>query len=324
MKNKAIIYGMGQAFQSPYFQSFLLPELIMRYDIVGVCDKINNSINPTPFPYIERNADMTGYDIIVTSDMFYNEICNELTGEFGIDRERLIALSEFDQEIKRERFRCDLFQGKNGVEIGGPSWIFERNIYSVIDSCDGINFSQDTVWGHYYNKYYLSGEKYVGNMIIADAVDLSVINDDTYDFCISSNNLEHIANPIKALLEMKRITKEGGVIVIVVPVKETCFDHNRDITQFIHLVSDYKNNIDESDMTHLNEILELHDYEMDSGVSSKEEFEERSKYNYDNRCLHHHVFDEELLRLLFRYTGIEIAGAGKIYNNYYIVGNKCS
>ena len=41
-----------------------------------------------------------------------------------------------------------VFAGKSGIEIGGPSKIFRRDlpIYRVVKSLDGVNFSAWTVW----------------------------------------------------------------------------------------------------------------------------------------------------------------------------------
>ena len=74
--------------------------------------------------------------------------------------------------------------------------------------------------------------------------------------------LEHVANPIKALSEWKRIT--SGKIILIVPRKDFNFDHKRPITSFNHLLEDFDNDVNESDLTHLDEILSLHDLELDA------------------------------------------------------------
>ena len=42
------------------------------------------------------------------------------------------------------------FEGKQGLEIGGPSEIFMDKsvlpIYNIVGSCDNCNFSSETVW----------------------------------------------------------------------------------------------------------------------------------------------------------------------------------
>jgi hypothetical protein len=62
----------------------------------------------------------------------------------------------------------------------------------------------------------------------------------------------------------------------------------------------------------LPEILEKHDLMRDVAAGSIQNFQERSLNNFSNRCLHHHVFDEnnscELLsRAGFAVLAVELA-----------------
>ncbi len=151
---------------------------------------------------------------------------------------------------------------------------------------------------------------------------MSCIEDSCYDFVMSSNNLEHIANPIKALKEFVRVLKSGGTIVILVPDKRFTFDHRREYTSFEHMLSDYENNTQETDLTHLPEILELHDLAMDPPAGDIENFRSRSEHNYENRCHHQHVFCEESLRKIFAYLGLEVLDFREAFHNYVILGRK--
>ena len=118
------------------------------------------------------------------------------------------------------------------------------------------------------------------------------IADHTYDFILSSHNLEHFANPVKALQEWKRVTRPGGGLILVLPDYSKTFDHRRTPTTVDHMFEDFERDTQEDDLTHLPEILEKHDISLDPGVASADEFHRRSLDNFNNRCLHHHVFDE--------------------------------
>ncbi len=315
----AIIYGLGKKYRSNFFVDYLLPFIEERYQIIGLCDTNENAyLENDRYPFIEKSFELNKADtIIVTSTLFFQSIKHELFEKYGISK--IISLDVIEKTLIDEKFHAEKIRGLLGVEIGGPSYIF-RYIYEEISKCDGVNYSTETVWWKDGGKGYQYNQKKLGELIIADAVDLRVIRDKTYDFCLSSNNLEHIANPLKAISEFIRILKNEGVIVIVVPRKEDCFDHRRKITSFEHLLEDYENNTDEHDLTHLEEITMLHDCEMDPGIDSIEQFKERAKNNYMNRCLHHHVFDDRLLERIFNYFGIEVTGKGRIFNNYFITG----
>ena len=162
----------------------------------------------------------------------------------------------------------------------------------------------------------------LGSMYISDAVNMSCIESASYDFVMSSNNLEHIANPIKALKEFVRAAKTGGSIIILVPDKRYMFDHKREYTTFEHMLSDYENDTPETDLTHLPEILELHDLAMDPPAGDLENFRRRSERNYENRCLHHHVFCEDSLKKIFGYLGLEVIDFREAFHNYIIIGRK--
>lgn len=220
-----------------------------------------------------------------------------------------------------------LVKDRSGVEIGGPSGIFTLDnylpIYPYVKSLDGVNFSNTTVWeGHISDDSHFEFGGRKGSQIIAEGTSLSRIADEAYDFVLSSNNLEHIANPIKALVEWRRVIKPGGVIVVVLPRKESNFDHARAVTTFEHLKNDYENNIAEDDLTHLGEILELHDLKRDPHAGSLENFRERSLNNLENRCLHHHVFDIDLLKEIFRFIKMDVLLSNSSPSDHFIAAEK--
>jgi SAM-dependent methyltransferase len=155
-----------------------------------------------------------------------------------------------DFKYRKERYAdyhqyANAAKDKMGLEVGGPTtWLFRYvlPVYEVAKGVDGVNFSTNTVWegdigekGGRYNYY----KQRHGNQFISEAADLRQIPDRTYDFLLSSNCLEHIANPLKAAREWKRVVKPGGALIVFVPNKAYNFDHLRDFTTFDHLLSDY-------------------------------------------------------------------------------------
>ncbi|WP_439107105.1 methyltransferase domain-containing protein [Congregibacter sp.] len=206
-----------------------------------------------------------------------------------------------------------LLKGHNSLEVGGPSSVFDRRgilpVYQSLKSVDNANFASETVWQKEIDpalRYRPDRNNQTGSVYLCDAVDMSVIGDAKYDVVLSSHVLEHLANPIKALNEWGRVLRDGGLLVLLTPRKEATFDHRRLTTSLEHLLRDYKQDVSEADLTHLDEILELHDIEMDAGVASFEEFERRSQDNVEHRCLHHHVFDLPLLAALFEHLNWEV------------------
>jgi|GEM_PF-2683531 len=87
-----------------------------------------------------------------------------------------------------------------------------------------------------------------------DATDLSGFLDKEFDFITSSHTLEHLSNPIKALLEWVRVVKDGGHLYIVLPNKEYSSDHYRTLTSLKHLQEDHQQNTSLRDLTHAQEV----------------------------------------------------------------------
>jgi SAM-dependent methyltransferase len=211
-----------------------------------------------------------------------------------------------------ERFRS-LFAERSGLELGGPSRFFQSRglfpIYCAAARIDNCNFGRETIWegsvGARHDFHY-DPRRAPGKQYISEATDLSFIPDSSYDFLLSSHMLEHSANPLRALHEWQRVLKVDGTLFLVLPHKDGTFDHLRPVTPLKHLIQDFERGTGEDDLTHLPEIVALHDLRLDFGVASLEEFEARSAKNYENRALHHHVFDARAAVELVDHAGFQI------------------
>ena len=200
---------------------------------------------------------------------------------------------------------------KKGIEIGGPSPFFSLKghfpVYLFAKTIDGINYSNNTIWEghisegenyHYYNK--------VGYQYIREASDLSGIKDNNYDFVLSCHSLEHVANPLKALTEWKRILRQNGYLILVLPNKNFSFDYKREYTTMQHLISDFENDITENDHTHFEEVLNTLDEKTLADATLMQETVEKVHKNFENRSVHHHVFDWKLINEMLEWAGFEV------------------
>ena len=223
-------------------------------------------------------------------------------------------------------------RGMRGLEIGGPSSAFsEPNtyipaIYRLAASIDNCNFATNTAWSHGEAgrtfQYRPDGEP--GMQYIHDATDLASIGDSTYDFLLASHILEHVANPLRALEEFRRILKPDGSLLVLVPNRAHTFDHRRPLTTFAHLQQDYAAQQDEGDLTHLDEILALHDLTMDLPAGSPDEFRARCLLNLQNRCMHHHVFSLDMLGQAFKATHLRPVYRAEWAHNLILFGRRSS
>lgn len=208
------------------------------------------------------------------------------------------------------------FVGTRALEIGGPSWVFGSKgyapVYPLVGRLDIVDFSNSVVWHQPFlgvnwgsPQPARTGERFLG-----EATDLRFLADGTYDVVVGSHVLEHLANPIRGLIEWKRVTRPGGVLLVLVPERERSFDHRRPVTPISHLISDYIQGVGEDDLSHLPEILALHDLHLDPWALSREDFERRSRENYRYRGLHQHVFDVATLEAVCGYAGFRVVERG--------------
>jgi len=238
--------------------------------------------------------------------------------------------SDKNKKYKNSDLYVKNLKNLSGLEIGGPSWAWMSivPVYHSIKKLDNIvtpyskeknetdhskNLStyrtgqildvtsgwENAIEGRNSFNWFLFNK---GDIYFQDATELNKIDDDKYDFVICSNVLEHIANPLKALHEFKRVIKINGFIAIIVPYYKHTYDYKRPVTTIEHIREDFMNNVGEDDLTHLNEVIELTDQ---SNVLqnahpnpnfNKSEFEEICRNNFHNRVMHHHVYDEDLLK----------------------------
>lgn len=208
------------------------------------------------------------------------------------------------------RHHAASFQGQLGLEIGGPSDVFRRfaalPVYALARRVDGVNFSSNTMWEGRISEgmTYEYARGHIGRQFIGEASNLSAIRTGAYDFLISSHALEHCANPLKAMSEWRRVIRPGGLMLVVLPRRQDTFDHFRPITPFEHLLEDESREVDETDLTHLDEIVALHDLTRDAPGLTRESYLARALKNHENRGLHHHVFDEALMRRMLAHVQV--------------------
>ena len=184
---------------------------------------------------------------------------------------------------------ADRLRGAVALEPGGLSALFGRlglvPVYSRLAALDTLDFAERTLW---------SGTDDAGieprRRIIGEAARLEGVADRSYDAVLASHVLEHLADPLGALSEWKRVVRPGGHILLVVPHRDGTFDHRRPVTTLEHLRQDARLRMGEDDRSHVPEIIALHDLERDPSAPNRDVFEQRCRDNPSTRAVHHHVF----------------------------------
>jgi hypothetical protein len=88
------------------------------------------------------------------------------------------------------------------------------------------------------------------------------------------------------------------------------------------LIEDFENDIDEDDLSHLPEILKLHDSSFNRPARNLNSFKKVSLHNNENRSLHQHVFDTKLAVEVFNYFKIEIISIEVVLPYHIIILGK--
>jgi len=134
--------------------------------------------------------------------------------------------------------------------------------------------------------------------------------DASLDFVASSHVLEHVANPVKALVEWHRVLKPGGIANIVVPDKRFTWDRDRPLTQVRHMLDDYHQDVTDADATHIDDfIYGIAWQEIHAGLTPEEEAAQRDDHSqhYKKRVargeeinVHFHTFIPENIKELLQ------------------------
>src|SRR5260370_5817736 len=131
-------------------------------------------------------------------------------------------VSAIDQRLRRpytglpEFHNCErFFRNKYGLEIGGPSAIFQADtlwpVYSLASRVDGYNFSTSTVWEGSIQEgmHYVAG-KNLGYQFIAEASKLQMIPSGKYAFLLASHCLGTHGEPVIRLSRVAAWPEEKG------------------------------------------------------------------------------------------------------------------
>jgi SAM-dependent methyltransferase len=86
----------------------------------------------------------------------------------------------------------------------------------------------------------LSGEVFAPVTVIGNAHDLSAFSDESLDFVIANHLVEHLEDPIKALIEFHRVLRPDGVLYLALPDGRLTFDQDRQLTSLNHLLGEFR------------------------------------------------------------------------------------
>lgn len=199
-------------------------------------------------------------------------------------------------------------KGKNGLEFGGPTELFSIPYHNMLlyphVTLDGGNIFEDNHFQNHISDTYNYYPNKHGKQFNIDCANNTLNNKlqgVEYDFIVTSHVIEHIANPIKAIKNWVKLLSKDGCILSIIPDYRFCFDRNRPLTTIEHLIEDYKNDIGEDDITHIDEQKKLHDW----AYGGHKDFYNLCDINEKTRVVHHHTFTPESFEQLLVECGLK-------------------
>jgi predicted SAM-dependent methyltransferase len=196
----------------------------------------------------------------------------------------------------KDRSELKKYLSGDGIEIGAlhnPLDIKDLNI-SRIRYVDRI--STKICREHYPE---LNQQNLTMPDIIDDAETLTKIEDDSLDFIIGNHLIEHLSNPIKALLTWSHKLKNNGIVFLAVPNMEKSFDKDRQITTQAHICKDF-------DSTNEERVISDYQHYLDwaknvQHLKSDFEIEKSARGLSDMQyAIHFHTFTYESIEALLK------------------------
>ena len=195
-----------------------------------------------------------------------------------------------DTTIENRKLIASLYLKGNGIEIGAlhqPLYVSNNAKVTYVDRMSAEDL----------RKQYpeLNSQELVNVDIIDNGEVLEKISDNSQDFVIINHFIEHCKNPLLAIENILRVTKDTGYVYISVPDKRYTFDVDRPVTTFEHVEEDYldKNKSQEEHFTEWAKYVNKY---------TGEEIEKASKFLMSiDYSIHYHVWTQDaFLELLMK------------------------
>lgn len=127
--------------------------------------------------------------------------------------------------------------------------------------------------------------------LIGDATDLSAIASDSLDFVIANHVIEHLQDPIRALHEMGRVTRPGGLLYLAIPDQRATFDRRRPATTIQHQVDEYHLGTQDTRRAHVTEYVELAEHDEPASIPDHVAIAARVNFLIEtDYSIHYHVY----------------------------------
>ena len=223
--------------------------------------------------------------------------------------------------IARETISQNYIRGK-GIEIGAfhnPFPVRPPHLVSYVD----MRTKRELIEGFPEIKNHQAIPE---TDIVDDGQTLATLANESFDFLISSHQLEHCWSPLRAIQNHLRVIKKSGVIFYAIPDHENHIDKNRKVSDLECVLEDYFT----TDPNEKRKRILRHYDEYLSSVDKIEDTETRFKIANDrinnNLDIHFHCWNSNGLLELFQHVTathpVELELFYKNDHEYFVVLRK--
>ena len=154
----------------------------------------------------------------------------------------------------KHRLKGYNFLAGNGLEIGALHLPAQVPLRCKVEYCDAITKEQAIQLFPEVDANQFVEVKHICDL---DKDGLSLFEDGRFDFVVLNHVIEHVANPIRVIAELFRVTRDGGFVVVSAPDKNyNPFDQNRPLTPYAHLLEEYITGVVEVTDVHYVELMQ--------------------------------------------------------------------
>lgn len=188
-------------------------------------------------------------------------------------------LNDLDFPLYRIMLAEMFIKPGEGIEIGAlhnPQLVPENVRVRYVD-----RMGLDDLYRHYpeFRKLPVVNPDYVD-----DGESLASIPDASQDFVIANSIMEHFQNPLKALVNMMRVLKPGGILFAGIPDKRYIFDKQRPVTPYAHILEEYRTGKPEIYKHYLDWTTHLFDLKSEEEIRKKAEELMAADYSIHYHC----------------------------------------
>jgi SAM-dependent methyltransferase len=203
---------------------------------------------------------------------------------------RLLGAPLKPEELLRRKTIARVFLRGEGIEIGALHNPLKVPLAARVRYVDRVGL--DALHREYPE---LAGKRLVPVDIEDDGETLRTLKDGSQDFVIANHFVEHCEDPIRALGNMLRVLRTGGILYVAIPDKRYTFDRDRPVTPLDHLLRDYREGPAWSRRQHFEEWTRLVSRITDEGKAAREVHDLMAK----RAPIHFHVWTQaEMLEML--------------------------